>query len=130
MFQVSKHNWCGSRIVNLIAKSNLVQTDYKLDPRVRRNNHSQIHHHQIIGAFNLMVPRCHIITLFAASSQQYFSLTPNQHQPPANQQYFSLTINQHQPPATAQRTEWIKLKCWTMRRYAQVMKNCKVAATR
>ena len=43
----------------------------------------------------------------SASSQQYFCLTPNQHQSPApaSQQYFSLTINQHQPPATVSRTQ-------------------------
>jgi len=43
----------------------------------------------------------------AATIQQYFSFTPNQHHPPvpARQQYFSLTTNQHQPPATASRTE-------------------------
>jgi hypothetical protein len=37
----------------------------------------------------------------SATSQQYFSLTPNQ--PPAtSQQYFSLRTNQHQPSATSQ----------------------------
>ena len=30
-----------------------------------------------------------------------FSLTLNQHQPPASQQYFSFTANQYQPPATS-----------------------------
>jgi hypothetical protein len=37
--------------------------------------------------------------VFSITSQQYFSLTPNQHQPPVPviQQYFSLTTNHRQP---------------------------------
>jgi hypothetical protein len=36
-----------------------------------------------------------------ATSQQYFSLRPNQ-PPTTNQQYFSLRTNQHQPSTTSQ----------------------------
>ena len=39
-----------------------------------------------------------IVIVFASISQQYFSLTPNQHQPPDSQQCFFLTTNQHQSP--------------------------------
>ena len=40
------------------------------------------------------------------TSQQYFPLTPNQHQPSVtSKQYFSLTTNQHHPPATPSRIE-------------------------
>jgi len=37
------------------------------------------------------------------TSQQYFSLIPNQYQPPTNQQYFSLITNQYQPSAQPNR---------------------------
>ena len=59
----------------------------------------QVHHH-----LRCLVPvePPQLFTLFAATSQQYFSLTPNQHQPPSSQQYFSLTTNQHQPQHSEQ----------------------------
>jgi len=61
---------------------------------------SKVKHKVIIRYVQLV---CH------PASQPYFSLTPNQYQPPANsnQQYFSLITNQHQPPTT---TEMEKLK--------------------
>ena len=34
-------------------------------------------------------------TKLVPANQQYFSLTPNQYQPPTSQQYFSLAVNQH-----------------------------------
>jgi hypothetical protein len=40
----------------------------------------------------------------SAFLSHHFSIS---HQPPASQQYFSLTINQHPPPATSQPNEAI-----------------------
>ena len=52
------------------------------------------------------------------TSQQYYSLILNQHQPlatshqlPASQQYCSLITNQHQPPTTAKQTQRLCLGC-------------------
>jgi len=38
-----------------------------------------------------------VITLFAATSQQYFSLTPNQHQPPVSQSVVFFSHNKSTP---------------------------------
>ena len=68
-----------------------------------------------IGTFNPTIPiyylhqhsvRCNQPTVFFSHQ------TSTSHN---NQQYFSLTINQHQPPATVSRTEWLhnlKLRQW------------------
>ena len=50
---------------------------------------------------------CYVQLACHTASQPYFSLTPNQYQPPANsnQQYFSLITNQHQLSATASQTK-------------------------
>jgi len=45
-------------------------------------------------------------------------------QPPASQQYFSLTPLQHQPPAPAQQTEWL----WFSKRNDEQAMICMTAA--
>jgi hypothetical protein len=53
----------------------------------------------------------------SATSQQYFSLRPNQ--PPAtSQQYYSLRTNQHQPSATSQPNR-LKVGAWCPLLYVQ-----------
>jgi len=51
-----------------------------------------------LGGFRLIFLFSDIFTLFAAINQQYFSLTSNQHRPPASNTFLSQQIStSHQP---------------------------------
>ena len=61
-------------------------------------------------SFNIYQP----LSLCSQQSTNRVSLShQTSHQSAASQQYFSLTSNQHQPPATAQRCCWCGVGCTT-----------------
>jgi len=60
---------------------------------------SALTNHWVIGRSS-----CHLVSQLVSSVFLSHQISIS-HQPPASQQYFSLTTNQHQLPATAKRTQ-------------------------